>query len=76
MACVMIEVSDCLIRGARSNVAMSEAAVLEALRCACSQEPAVLKAGEEQLRAWESEPGYYASLAVRTMRQLFNKRYH
>ena len=54
-----------MIGGACARVAMSEAAVLEALRCACSQEPAVLKAGEEQLRAWESEPGYYASLAVR-----------
>ena len=44
---------------------MSEAAVLEALRCACSQEPTVLKLGERQLRAWETEKGYYASLTVR-----------
>ena len=29
------------------------AGVLEALRCACSQEPSVLKVGEQQLKAWE-----------------------
>lgn len=43
---------------------MSEAAVLQALKCACSQEPAVLKVGEQQLKAWETEKGFYTSLAV------------
>lgn len=43
---------------------MSEAAVLQALKCACSQDPAVLKVGEQQLKAWETEKGFYTSLAV------------
>lgn len=43
---------------------MSEAAVLQALQCACSQDPAVLKVGEQQLKAWETEKGFYTSLAV------------
>ena len=38
--------------------------VLEALQCACSQDPAVLKAGEERLKAWEAEKGFYTALAV------------
>ena len=44
---------------------MSEAAVLQALQCACSQDPSVLKIGEHQLKAWETEKGFYSTLAVR-----------
>lgn len=40
------------------------AGVLEALRCSCSQEPSVLKVGEQQLKAWEKEAGFYTALAV------------
>lgn len=40
------------------------AGVLEALQCACSQDPSVLKVGEEQLKAWEKENGFYTALAV------------
>lgn len=36
-----------------------------ALRYACSQDPGELKAGEQQLKAWEKDKGYYAGLAVR-----------
>lgn len=42
---------------------MSEAAVLQALQCACSQDPSVLKIGEQQLKAWETEKGFYSTLA-------------
>lgn len=45
---------------------MSGAGVLQALQLACSQDPNVLKLGEQQLKAWETEKGFYASLAVRT----------
>ena len=41
------------------------AGVLEALQCACSQDPSVLKVGEQQLKAWENENGFYTALAVR-----------
>ena len=46
---------------------MSEAraGVLEALQCACSQDPSVLKVGEHQLKSWENEKGFYVALAVR-----------
>ena len=43
----------------------SDAAVLQALQCACSQDPSVLKVGEQQLKAWETEKGFYSTLAVR-----------
>ena len=39
-------------------------AVLQALSCACSQDPRVLRVGEEQLKKWEKERGYYSALAV------------
>ena len=46
--------------------------VLTALTYACSQNPAELKAGEQQLKAWEKERGYYAGLAV-SYNVLYNK---
>ena len=36
-----------------------------ALRFACSQDPNELKVGEQQLKAWQKEKGYYAGLVVR-----------
>ena len=51
---------------------MSEAAVLQALQCACSQDPSVLKIGEQQLKAWETEKGFYSTLAVRFIAFGFN----
>ena len=42
----------------------SEEAVLQALQCACSQDPSVLKAGEQQLDAWKTQKGFYSVLAV------------
>ena len=38
--------------------------VLEALQYACSQDPSVLKVGEQQLKTWEREPGFYTALSV------------
>ncbi|XP_019852787.1 PREDICTED: importin-11-like isoform X2 [Amphimedon queenslandica] len=35
-----------------------------ALRFACSQDPNELKVGEEQLKAWQKDKGYYAGLAT------------
>lgn len=40
--------------------------VLEALKYACSQDPSVLKVGEQQLKAWENQKGFYTALAVST----------
>ena len=54
---------------------MSEAAVLQALQCACSQDPAVLKVGEQQLKAWETEKGFYTSLAVSINTVSFSMQY-
>lgn len=41
--------------------------VLEALKYACSQDPSVLKVGEQQLKAWENQKGFYTALAVSTL---------
>lgn len=40
--------------------------VLQALTQATSQDTAVLKPAEEQLRQWETQPGFYSVLLVRT----------
>jgi hypothetical protein len=39
-------------------------AVLDVLYRACSQDSSVLKPAEEQLRQWETQPGFYTTLAV------------
>ena len=39
--------------------------VLQALTHATSQDTAVLKPAEEQLRQWETQPGFYSVLLVR-----------
>ena len=44
--------------------------VLEALQYACSQDPSVLKVGEERLKTWEKEKGFYTALSVRVRRFL------
>jgi hypothetical protein len=39
-------------------------AILEALKLACSQNPEELKEGEQKLKTWEREGGFYSELAV------------
>ena len=39
--------------------------VLQALTQATSQDTSVLKPAEEQLRQWETQPGFYSVLLVR-----------
>lgn len=43
---------------------MDVLSIHSALRLACSQDPNKLKTGEQQLKSWEKEKGYYAGLAV------------
>ena len=40
------------------------ALVLDTLRQACSQEANVLKPAEQQLKEWETQPGFYSILSV------------
>ena len=40
--------------------------VLETLRQASSQVPALLKPAGQQLKAWETQPGFYSTLMVRS----------
>ena len=47
---------------------MASEEVYRTLRYACSQNPDELRAGEEQLKQWEQRSGYYAELAVRTVK--------
>lgn len=53
----------------------SSAGVLEALQCACSQDPSVLKVGEERLEVWSKERGFYATLAVRVLNTRKSKEF-
>lgn len=46
--------------------------VLQALTQATSQDTAVLKPAEEQLRQWETQPGFYSVLLVRHDIKIFN----
>lgn len=41
-----------------------EAAVIEVLRQAVSQDPNVLKSAEETLKQWETQQGFYIALYV------------
>ena len=41
-----------------------DGAVLQALSHACSQDASVLKPAEQQLKEWETQPGFYSSLSV------------
>lgn len=38
--------------------------VLRALTNACSQDPTLLKTAEEELKSWETQPGFYSTLMV------------
>lgn len=48
--------------------------VLQALTQATSQDTAVLKPAEEQLRQWETQPGFYSVLLVRCDLKKTNKK--
>lgn len=47
------------------DVDSANSVVLQALTQATSQDTAVLKPAEEQLRQWETQPGFYSVLLVR-----------
>lgn len=47
------------------DIDSASSVVLQALTQATSQETAVLKPAEEQLRQWETQPGFYSVLLVR-----------
>lgn len=46
--------------------------VLQVLTQATSQDTAVLKPAEEQLKQWETQPGFYSVLLVSGNRKCFN----
>ena len=43
---------------------MGDSVVLEALRAATSQDPELLKRGENVLKSWEGQAGFYRTLSV------------
>ena len=45
--------------------------VLDTLSKACSQQADVLKPAEQQLRHWETQPGFYTILAVSVLLLFF-----
>ena len=45
----------------------AEPVVLQTLSHACSQDAAVLKPAEQQLKDWETQPGFYSILSVRVV---------
>uniref|UniRef100_A0A8C7X2I8 Uncharacterized protein n=1 Tax=Oryzias sinensis TaxID=183150 RepID=A0A8C7X2I8_9TELE len=47
------------------DIDSASSVVLQALTQATSQDTAVLKPAEEQLRQWETQPGFYSVLLVR-----------
>lgn len=47
------------------DIQSASSVVLQALTQATSQDTAVLKPAEEQLRQWETQPGFYSVLLVR-----------
>ena len=59
------------------SVNQGSEAILEALKLACSQNPEELKKGEEKLKNWEREAGFYSELAVSAVCMLgFNSAQH
>jgi len=44
--------------------ASAEETVVETLTRACSQDTSVLKPAETLLKQWETQPGFYSTLAV------------
>lgn len=47
------------------DIQSASSVVLQALTQATSQDTAVLKPAEEQLRQWETQPGFYSVLLVK-----------
>ena len=47
------------------DIDSASSVVLQTLTQASSQDTAVLKPAEEQLRQWETQPGFYSVLLVR-----------
>ena len=43
---------------------MASTVVLQALTNACSQDPTLLKRAEDELKSWETQPGFYTTLMV------------
>ena len=43
---------------------MASTVVLQALTNACSQDPTLLKTAEDELKSWETQPGFYTTLMV------------
>lgn len=43
----------------------AEPVVLQTLSHACSQDAGILKPAEQQLKEWETQPGFYSILSVR-----------
>lgn len=50
---------------------MGDSVVLEALRAATSQDPELLKRGENLLKSWEGQAGFYRTLSVLYKAQLY-----
>lgn len=53
----------------------TERNIVEALVFACSQDPAVLKVGENYLKECETQPGFYTTLAVSPFRRYISVAY-
>lgn len=49
------------------DIQSASSVVLQALTQATSQDTAVLKPAEEQLRQWETQPGFYSVLLVKNL---------
>ncbi len=52
------------IKSSALSVPHDGPAILDALQHACSQDVSLLKAAEQQLKAWETCPGFYTILMV------------
>lgn len=61
LSCIPLQIYPAMDMDSASTV------VLQALTQATSQDTAVLKPAEEQLRQWETQPGFYSVLLVREM---------
>lgn len=52
---------------------MGDSVVLEALRAATSQDPELLKRGEDLLKSWEGQNGFYRTLSVSLVNQTLHR---
>lgn len=64
VSCVPLQIYPAMDMDSASTV------VLQALTQATSQDTAVLKPAEEQLKQWETQPGFYSVLLVRGNHQI------